>query len=100
MFSSRARAEFTRGARDGMKAHSQGVVMLGALRLQGFSWRRGTLALLALLGVSFGGTASAQLNVLITKGIARPVPMAIVPFGWSGSGPPAFDIASVVSADL
>src|SRR5215831_3642211 len=74
--------------------------MLGAVRLQGFSWRRGGLALLALVGVSFGGTASAQLNVLITKGIARPVPMAIVPFGWSGSGPAAFDIASVVSADL
>jgi TolB protein len=56
--------------------------------------------LLALLGFSFGGTASAQLNVLITKGIARPVPMAIVPFGWTGGGPAAYDIASVVSADL
>ena len=51
------------------------------------SWRRGGLALLALLGLSFGGTASAQLNVLITKGVERPTPMAIVPFGWSGGGP-------------
>ena len=61
--------------------------MLGAVRLELSLWRRGGLALLALLGLSFGGTASAQLNVLITKGIERPTPMAIVPFGWSGSGP-------------
>ena len=74
--------------------------MLGAVRVEWCSWRRGGLALLALLGLSFGGTASAQLNVLITKGIARPVPMAIVPFGWSGAGPAAYDIAGVVSADL
>src|SRR3954454_11676027 len=74
--------------------------MLGAVRAEVFSWRRGGLALLALLGCSFGGTASAQLNVLIIKGVERPTPMAIVPFGWSGSGPAAYDIAGVVSADL
>jgi TolB protein len=74
--------------------------MLGAVKLELSLWRRCGLALLALLGVSFGGTASAQLNVLITKGIERPTPMAIVPFGWSGAGPVAFDIAGVVSADL
>ncbi len=75
--------------------------MLGAVRKAELcSWRRGGLALLALLGLSFGGTASAQLNVLITKGIERPTPMAIVPFGWSGAGPVAYDIAGVVSADL
>jgi TolB protein len=74
--------------------------MLGAVRTVAFSWRRGGLALIALLGLSTGGTASAQLNVLITKGIERPTPMAIVPFGWSGSGPVAYDIAGVVSADL
>src|SRR5262245_59108444 len=98
---SRARAECPRAARERNKcSQSIGVVMLGALRARTFSWRRGGLALLALLGLSFGGTASAQLNVLITKGIERPTPMAIVPFGWSGSGPVAFDIAGVVSADL
>jgi TolB protein len=74
--------------------------MLGAVRAEVFSWRRCGLALVAVLGLSFGGTASAQLNVLITKGIERPTPMAIVPFGWSGGGAPAYDIAGVVSADL
>jgi TolB protein len=44
--------------------------------------------------------ASAQLNILITKPAARPVPIAIVPFGGQGSAPPAFDIAAVVTADL
>jgi TolB protein len=28
------------------------------------------------------------------------VPIAVVPFGWQGSGPPAFDVAGVVSNDL
>jgi TolB protein len=74
--------------------------MLGVVKSNFVSWRRGAMALLALLGVSFCGTASAQLNVLITKGIARPIPMAIVPFGWTGQGPPAYDLAGVVSADL
>jgi TolB protein len=74
--------------------------MLGTLRSSLGSWRRGVVALLALAAASLCGTASAQLNVLITKGIARPIPMAIVPFGGSGDGPPAYDLAGVVSADL
>src|SRR4029078_13312876 len=74
--------------------------MRGAVRAVAFSWRRGGLALIALLGLSTGGTASAQLNVLITKGIERPTPMAIGPLRWSGGGPGAYDIAGVVSADL
>ena len=28
------------------------------------------------------------------------MPIAVVPFGWQGSGPAAFDLAGVVSADL
>jgi TolB protein len=54
----------------------------------------------ALLALTFAGAASAQLNVLITKGLPRPVPMAIVPFGWSGAGPAAYDLAGVVTSDL
>jgi TolB protein len=57
-------------------------------------------ALLVLLAAAFSGAANAQLNVLIVKGIQRPTPVAIVPFGWSGSGPPAYDIAGVVTSDL
>jgi len=44
--------------------------------------------------------AHAQLNILITKAPPRPVPIAIVPFGGTGSAAPAIDIAAVVTADL
>lgn len=57
-------------------------------------------AVLAMLAASFASSAGAQLNIMITKGVARPVPMAIVPFGWTGNGAPAYDISGVVSADL
>ena len=77
--------------------------MLGALRLATLvSAARATPARCAfvLIAAAFCGTANAQLNVTVTKGIARPVPIAVVPFGWSGSGPPAYDLAGVVTADL
>ena len=64
------------------------------------TWRRGALASLAIIGVALSSAASAQLAVTVTKGIARPVPIAIVPFGWSGGGQPAYDLAGVVTADL
>jgi TolB protein len=45
--------------------------------------------------------AQAQLTVEITRGVERPVPMAIVPFGWQGPGAAApYDLAAVVTADL
>ncbi len=57
-------------------------------------------AVVALLALTFVGSAGAQLNITVTKYVARPVPMAIVPFGWSGAGPAAYDLAGVVTADL
>ena len=45
--------------------------------------------------------ADAQIVIEVTRGVERPVPMAIVPFGWRGPGSQApFDVASLVSADL
>jgi TolB protein len=44
--------------------------------------------------------ADAQLNVTITDGLDEAVPIAVVPFGWQGSGTPALDLAGVVSSDL
>jgi TolB protein len=44
--------------------------------------------------------AEAQLNVTITDGLDEAVPIAVVPFGWTGTGAPAYDIAGVVSSDL
>jgi len=77
--------------------------MLGAessASLPNAAWRRGVLALCAFLALSLCGAANAQLAVTVTQGLTRPTPIAIVPFGWSGSGPPAYDLAGVVSADL
>ena len=45
--------------------------------------------------------ADAQIVIEVTRGVERPVPMAIVPFGWEGPGAQApFDVAALVSADL
>jgi len=54
-----------------------------------------TLALLCTIGA-----AHAELTIVITKGSDQAIPIAIVPFGWSGVGPLPFDVAQVVAADL
>ena len=52
----------------------------------------------ALLGPARVG---AQIEIEVTRGVERPVPMAIVPFGWEGPGTQApFDVAALVSSDL
>jgi TolB protein len=60
------------------------------------SW--GGMVLAACLWCATG--VEAQLNITITEGRERAVPIAVVPFGWTGAGAPAFDLAGVVSADL
>jgi TolB protein len=64
--------------------------------------RRSLAALVVLVGLAamFASSANAQLDIVIRRGVERPVPMAIVPFGWAGAGAPAFDLASVITADL
>jgi len=65
--------------------------------------RRSRLSLLGLIVAACawcGTAAEAQLNITITEGQDAAVPIAVVPFGWQGTGAPAFDIAGVVSADL
>jgi TolB protein len=64
--------------------------------------RRSLAALVVLAGLAamFASSANAQLDIVIRRGVERPVPMAIVPFGWAGAGAPAFDLASVITADL
>ena len=66
------------------------------------AWRRLGARLLGVVAACAGlaNIAEAQLNITITEGQDAAVPIAVVPFGWQGSGPPAFDIAGVVSADL
>lgn len=60
-----------------------------------------TTALLgALAALLLATTARAQLEIRITSGVDRPMPIAIVPFGWEGEGAPPFDLAELVTADL
>ena len=43
----------------------------------------------------------AELNIEITRGAGRRIPVAIVPFGWEGSEAQApYDIDDVIAADL
>ena len=63
--------------------------------------RAGWLTSIATLCALAASVGDAQgFNVVIREGSEAAVPIAVVPFGWQGSGPPAFDIAGVVSADL
>lgn len=59
---------------------------------------RGILSgtLLALLAAP----VQAQLTVKITQGVADPIPVAIVPFGWSTDGPAPYDVAETIRSDL
>ena len=62
-----------------------------------FRWAASVCAI-ALLGAI---RAEAQIVIEVTRGVARPVPVAVVPFGWEGPGFAApFDVAALVSADL
>jgi TolB protein len=44
--------------------------------------------------------AQAQLTVQITQGVSDPIPVAVVPFGWSADGPAPWDVADTIRADL
>ncbi len=56
-------------------------------------------ALLAAV-VLFASAAQAELTIEITEGVADPIPIAVVPFGWTGSGQAPYDVAEVVAGDL
>lgn len=53
-----------------------------------------------LLCLLLTGTAQARLSIEITQGMEGAMPIAVVPFGWSGPGAPAQDMAAIISADL
>lgn len=44
--------------------------------------------------------AAAQLRIVVDGGVPNPIPVAVVPFGWIGSGLAPFDLAEVIDADL
>lgn len=60
-----------------------------------------TARIAVLLGtLLFGALAQAQLVVDITRGQENAVPVAVVPFGWSGTDVAPFDVAQVIASDL
>jgi len=46
------------------------------------------------------GNANAVIEIEITEGVESTIPIAIVPFGWDGSGEPPVDVAQIVADDL
>ena len=57
-------------------------------------------AALAVLALACSTPASAELTVEITEGVTDPIPIAIVPFGWSGVDQAPADVANIVAGDL
>ena len=53
-----------------------------------------------LLLLFIGGFAHGQLSIQITQGVDNPIPIAIVPFQWTGAGLPSENVAEIVSQDL
>jgi TolB protein len=44
--------------------------------------------------------ADAQLTVQITQGVADPIQVAVVPFGWAEMGAAPWDVAATIGSDL
>jgi TolB protein len=44
--------------------------------------------------------ADAQLTVQITQGVADPIQVAVVPFGWIETGAAPWDVAATIGSDL
>lgn len=57
-------------------------------------------SLLALVLLLASVRASAELNIVITQGVDNPVPIAVVPFAWEGTGFLSEDISQIVADDL
>lgn len=55
---------------------------------------------LPLIGLLLATIAKAELSIQITQGIDNPIPIAIVPFAWEGSGILSEDVSQIVADDL
>jgi TolB protein len=53
-----------------------------------------------LCGWLASGPAAAQLTLQITQGVADPIQVAIVPFGWAAAGAAPWDVAATIDSDL
>ena len=60
----------------------------------------GRSLLLSCLFSLFAVSVQAELSIQITQGIDNPIPIAVVPFDWEGSGVLSEDIGQIVINDL
>jgi len=76
-----------------------GEPVAGPSRTCARRWCASVLLVLAVCG--FASTpAHAELQILITKGVTDPIPIAIVPFAHAVPADGGFDVAAVVQHDL
>lgn len=57
------------------------------------SFLAGTLCLWSI-------AASAELSIQITQGVDNPIPIAVVPFSWQGTGVLSEDVSQIIMNDL
>jgi len=70
------------------------------MTMRHFSTLQATL-LAAAWALTAAAPARAELQIEITQGVDTALPIAVVPFGWQGSGAaPPLDAAAIVAADL
>lgn len=62
--------------------------------------KRRSLLVLVLTFVFAASVHAAELNIEITRGVDNPIPVAVVPFAWSGDGSLDEDIAQIIGNNL
>lgn len=58
------------------------------------------LAVVALSVLAISTSARAALTIEITQGVESGIPIAVIPFGWTGLTPPPQIVSDVIEADL
>lgn len=58
------------------------------------------ISLLTLFALLFSSYANAALRIEITGGTEGALPIAVVPFGWQGSGAPPEAVSEIIADDL
>lgn len=62
--------------------------------------RRAVRNLIAATACLLSLSAHAELSIQITQGVDNPIPIAVVPFSWQGTGVLSEDVSQIVMNDL